>query len=629
MSTITIRRPTAPPPARVVAPAFTLDSVLGGRRIGLRTDSAWRSWALIANEWEKRLRDEGADVLCVETGAQVGDHGRADRQTIEEWSGEIDCGIVGPRHVRFVHVVHDQATRSTLEPHDKPVGRGRDRGVRDPRPQHGAAPRPRRPQGARAAVPARSPSRRRAARRSPPSTTRRRWTCSGCSDDGRRSRPSRSRSRPTPPRSTSCRSRSAGATAHRCSRRPTTAIARPARGDALPGRPRGRRAAARSTASRPSSSSRSTPRWPACEPAAFPLVLAALEAMLVPEWNAFGLTTTTSSVFPMLIVNGPCRDELGIDYRAGCMGGAAGRGSMTIGRAVSLCLRNIGGQRAGETSRTVFGQPARFGLCFGEWEERSPWPSLAERRGFDAARRRRDGARREGHVPARRHPQRRPAGPALPDRQEHRVPAQRTCSSATPRTARSSWRSTRCGPSGSAPAFPDVEDAAGVPAGARVAADRRCGPRRTRRSCGARTASTTRVASGCVGVARTRSCRSCAAASAACTPSRCRASARASCRASASSRRVPDRMMDQQAVVEAVDEMGALLRSDGADLCSSTPTPRPRASCSQLELDGAECAECVLPADLLEQMVSEALSRRVPGEFELVLRDPRRDEPPA
>jgi hypothetical protein len=122
-----------------------------------------------------------------------------------------------------------------------------------------------------------------------------------------------------------------------------------------------------------------------CEPAAFPYVLAALEAMLVPEWNAFGLTTTTSSVFAMLLVNGPGRDDVGIDYRAGCMGGAAGRGSMTIGRSVSLALRNIGGQRAGETSRTVFGQPARFGLCFGEWEERSPWPSLAVRRGFRAS----------------------------------------------------------------------------------------------------------------------------------------------------------------------------------------------------------------------------------------------------
>jgi hypothetical protein len=55
---------------------------------------------------------------------------------------------------------------------------------------------------------------------------------------------------------------------------------------------------------------------------------------------------------------------------------------MTIGRAASLCLRNIGGQRAGETSRSVFGQAARFGQCFAEWEERSPWPTLAERRGF-------------------------------------------------------------------------------------------------------------------------------------------------------------------------------------------------------------------------------------------------------
>ena len=38
-------------------------------------------------------------------------------------------------------------------------------------------------------------------------------------------------------------------------------------------------------------------------------------------------------------------------------------------------------------------------------------------------RRRRDRARRQGHVPDGRHPQRRPARPALPHRQEHGVPA--------------------------------------------------------------------------------------------------------------------------------------------------------------------------------------------------------------
>ena len=117
-------------------------------------------------------------------------------------------------------------------------------------------------------------------------------------------------------------------------------------------------------------------------PEAFPYVIAALEAIARPDFNLFGLTTTTSSVMPMLIVNGPRRDELGFDYSVGCMGGGAGRGSSTVGRAVQLCLRNIGGQRVGDTSKSVFGQPARSaGLCFAEWEERSPWPSLAQQRG--------------------------------------------------------------------------------------------------------------------------------------------------------------------------------------------------------------------------------------------------------
>ena len=63
---------------------------------------------------------------------------------------------------------------------------------------------------------------------------------------------------------------------------------------------------------------------------------------------------------------------------------------------------------------------------------------------------RRDGARRQGHVPARRHPQRRRPRPALPDRQEHRVPAGEHVPRQRARTARSSSRSTRCGPSASA-----------------------------------------------------------------------------------------------------------------------------------------------------------------------------------
>ena len=118
-------------------------------------------------------------------------------------------------------------------------------------------------------------------------------------------------------------------------------------------------------------------------PEAFGYVIAALEAIMTPGFNWSAVAATTSSVTPILVVNGPRRRELGFDMEGGCMGGAGGRGSCTVGRALQLCLRNLGGQLVPTTSKSVFGQPARLsGLCVGEWEEESPWPSLAQRAGF-------------------------------------------------------------------------------------------------------------------------------------------------------------------------------------------------------------------------------------------------------
>ena len=68
-----------------------------------------------------------------------------------------------------------------------------------------------------------------------------------------------------------------------------------------------------------------------------PYVIAALEAMCEPSFNLDGVTTTTSSVFPMLIVNGPSRDRVGIDYRTGCMGGA-GRARFDDDRARGVAV---------------------------------------------------------------------------------------------------------------------------------------------------------------------------------------------------------------------------------------------------------------------------------------------------
>lgn len=64
--------------------------------------------------------------------------------------------------------------------------------------------------------------------------------------------------------------------------------------------------------------------------------------------------------------------------------GQGNRANATIGRAVQLCVRNLGGGRPGEIDRATQGGPAKFGLCFAEDEEGSPWTSLAESRGFDA-----------------------------------------------------------------------------------------------------------------------------------------------------------------------------------------------------------------------------------------------------
>lgn len=115
--------------------------------------------------------------------------------------------------------------------------------------------------------------------------------------------------------------------------------------------------------------------------ASMPLLMAAVAAIAEPDFGLHGMSATTSPVVPAFIVNGPSRHELGIACGAGCVGGADGSNA-SIGRALRLVMRNVGGQRVGTNSKTVFGQPARVtGIVFGEWEEQSPWPSLGERRG--------------------------------------------------------------------------------------------------------------------------------------------------------------------------------------------------------------------------------------------------------
>ena len=79
-----------------------------------------------------------------------------------------------------------------------------------------------------------------------------------------------------------------------------------------------------------------------CEPASFPLIVAAVEAMLDPSFNLYGVQATTHSVAPLLIVHGPIAAELGVHAGSGCFGPGF-RANATIGRAIRLILLNVGG----------------------------------------------------------------------------------------------------------------------------------------------------------------------------------------------------------------------------------------------------------------------------------------------
>jgi len=85
-------------------------------------------------------------------------------------------------------------------------------------------------------------------------------------------------------------------------------------------------------------------------------------------------------------------------------------------------------------------------------------------------------------------------------------------------------------------------------------------------------------------------------------------------------------MLDPAAVAEAVDDIAGFLRADGADLLVRDADPRTDRIHLALVVGDVTCAECVLPPDDLRATISDALQRRIAGEFELILDDPRRTQ---
>jgi len=113
-----------------------------------------------------------------------------------------------------------------------------------------------------------------------------------------------------------------------------------------------------------------------CRPEYLPVVIAAVEAACSDAFNIHGLLATTMPVAPILVVNGPIRRAIGMNSGINVLG-QGNRANCSIGRALQLVVRNVGGGRPGEVDRATFGSPAKLGLCFAEDEEGSPWEPLS------------------------------------------------------------------------------------------------------------------------------------------------------------------------------------------------------------------------------------------------------------
>jgi len=118
-----------------------------------------------------------------------------------------------------------------------------------------------------------------------------------------------------------------------------------------------------------------------CEPAYFPVVVAAVKAVLEPAFNLYGVQATTHPVAPLVIVSGPVAAAIGMHSGAGLFGPGF-RANATIGRALRLILMNVGGGWPGRHDMATQGSPAKFTYCIAERDNGAPWSSLRERLGF-------------------------------------------------------------------------------------------------------------------------------------------------------------------------------------------------------------------------------------------------------
>ena len=120
-----------------------------------------------------------------------------------------------------------------------------------------------------------------------------------------------------------------------------------------------------------------------CEPAMMRVLIPLVRAACDEKFNLHGIQATTHFASPLIVVNGPVRNDLGFASGSNVFSNVA-KANSTLGRAFQLIATNLGGARPGEIDMSTLGNPGKFSYCIAENEEVSPWEPLHVERGFDA-----------------------------------------------------------------------------------------------------------------------------------------------------------------------------------------------------------------------------------------------------
>lgn len=121
-----------------------------------------------------------------------------------------------------------------------------------------------------------------------------------------------------------------------------------------------------------------------CADALFPVVLAAVEAVLAPAFNIVGPSASTGGAAPLVLVHGPVVKSLGFNTETAVLG-AGNRSNLTLGRALNLVIRNGIGSVPGDLDRATVAHAGRIAYCLPE-ARCTGWPTLSEELGVPADR---------------------------------------------------------------------------------------------------------------------------------------------------------------------------------------------------------------------------------------------------